>query len=59
MSLPWEYIGIISVVDELLARAMRCDCGSYDTPLCAECECLLTLVSAAGAWAYLVPEDAP
>lgn len=34
----------------LAARAMCCDCGSFDTPLCAQCACLLALGDAAAAW---------
>jgi len=34
----------------LAARAMCCDCGSFDTPLCAQCACLLALGAAAAAW---------
>lgn len=48
------------VVDELLARMMRCECHSEHTPLCAECEYLLALVSALPELARLwFREDTP
>jgi hypothetical protein len=51
MRRPWMCLCAIHAIDALMERAMRCDCGSYDAPLCVECTCLFELVSAAVMWA--------